>query len=67
MLGMDRGMAPVTAAVHATARLGLASGLTGTVREVTHREPRPVVETLRREAAAWRRGTSASGSREESS
>lgn len=54
-LGMGTGMAWVTAGIYTTARLGLAAGLTGDVREVTGHDPRPVHETLRREAAAWRR------------
>ncbi|WP_170852446.1 NAD(P)H-binding protein [Blastococcus sp. DSM 46786] len=54
-LGMSTGMACVTAGIYTTARLGLAAGLTGDVRQVTGRDPRPVLETVRREAAAWRR------------
>ncbi|MCF6507689.1 SDR family NAD(P)-dependent oxidoreductase [Blastococcus sp. MG754426] len=54
-LGMGAGMAWVTAGIYTTARLGLAAGLTGDVRQVTGRDPRPVLETVRREAGAWRR------------
>lgn len=65
---MDAGMALVTAAIYSTARLGLASGLSDSVRDVTHREPCSVVETLRRESAAWRRPeTRGSDAREGSS
>jgi uncharacterized protein YbjT (DUF2867 family) len=55
VLGMSRGLAVVTAAIYTTARLGLAAGLTGTVRELTGREPTTVAETLRRESAAFHR------------
>lgn len=52
-LGMDMGMAAVTAAIYTTARLGLAAELTDTVRQVTGRNPLPVADTARREADAW--------------
>ncbi len=55
VLGMPWGMAAVTAAIYTTARLGRAASLTDTVREVTGRDPVPVADTLRREAAAFRR------------
>ena len=55
VLGMSTGMAAVTAAIYTTARLGLAAGLTPTVGELTGRDPLAVADTLRREAAAFRR------------
>ncbi|MGY1620516.1 NmrA family NAD(P)-binding protein [Geodermatophilus sp. SYSU D00691] len=55
VLGMSPGLAAVTAAIYTTARLGLAAGLTDTVRQVTGNEPTAVRDTLRREAFALRR------------
>ncbi|WP_158041243.1 MULTISPECIES: NmrA family NAD(P)-binding protein [Kocuria] len=52
-LGMDPAMAATTAAIHATARLGLAGRLTGDVRAVTGRAPTSLREFARRESRVW--------------
>ncbi|MFB0833671.1 NmrA family NAD(P)-binding protein [Arthrobacter halodurans] len=52
-LGMPPGMALVTAAIYTTARLGLAGGLTGTVRRVLGRDPIGFAEFAHRERRVW--------------
>ena len=53
-LGMPWGMALVTAAIYTTARLGLAGGLSGTVREVLGRDPISFAEFAHRERDIWK-------------
>ena len=53
-LGMPWGMAVVTAAVYTTARLGLAGGLSGTVRQVLGRDPISFAEFAHREREIWK-------------
>lgn len=52
-LGMPWGMVLVTAAIYSTARLGMAAGLTGTVREVLGRDPICFAEFAHRERQVW--------------
>ncbi len=51
--GMAPVMVAVTSVVYTTARLGLASGLTGDVEAVTGRPPAGIADVLRRERAAF--------------
>lgn len=53
VLGMPWGMALVTAAIYTTARIGLADGLTGTVRQVLGREPISFAQFAHRERGIW--------------
>ena len=47
-------MAFVTAAIYTTARLGLAGGLSGTVRQVLGRDPISFAEFAHREREIWK-------------
>lgn len=53
-LGMPWGMACVTAAIYTTARFGLASGLSGTVRQILGRDPISFAEFAHREREVWK-------------
>ncbi len=53
-LAMPWGMALVTTAIYTTARLGLAAGLTGTVRQVLGREPVSFARFAHRERDVWK-------------
>lgn len=52
-LGMPWGMVMVTAAIYTTARLGLAAGLTDTVRQVLGRYPISFAAFAHREREVW--------------
>ena len=52
-LRMPWGMAVVTAAIYTTARLGMAGGLTGTVRHVLGRDPVSFADFAHRERETW--------------
>lgn len=52
-LGMPWGMVLVTGAIYTTARLGMAAGLTDTVRQVLGRDPIRFAEFAHRERDAW--------------
>lgn len=52
-LGMGTAEALVTAAIHASARLGHSAGLTDDVRTVTGRDPVTLREFVARERATW--------------
>ncbi|WP_258806175.1 NmrA family NAD(P)-binding protein [Pseudarthrobacter sp. NS4] len=52
-LGMPWGMTIVTAAIYTTVRLGLAAGLTDTVRDVLGRDPTSFAEFARRDRDVW--------------
>lgn len=54
-LGMPWPMVAVTTGIHTTARLGLASGVTGDVAAVTGREPLDLPDCVRANVDAWRR------------
>lgn len=53
-LGIPWGMVVVTAAIYSTARLGIAGGLSGTVRELLGRDPISFADFVHRERDIWK-------------